>query len=104
IGLNILEGFDLASIKRDSAGSFHLQIEALKLAFADALRYVADPDLADVPIDALLEKDYAAKRRALIGDPAFDPDPGNPNAGGTVYLGAVDGDGMMVSFIQSNYI
>jgi gamma-glutamyltranspeptidase/glutathione hydrolase len=104
IGLNILEGFDLGSMKRDSAESFHLQIEALKLAFADAFRYVADPDFADVPVDALLDKDYAARRRVLIAGRALAPEPGNPHSGGTVYLCAVDGDGMMVSFIQSNYM
>ncbi len=104
IALNILEGFDMAGIPRDSAESFHLQIEALKLAFADAHSYVADPDFADVPVSALLDKGYAAKRRALIGDRALDPEPGDPHAGGTIYLSAVDGDGLMISFIQSNYM
>ncbi len=104
IALNILEGFDMSSMQRDSAESFHLQIESLKLAFADAHRYVADPEHADVPTQRLLSKQYAAQRRALIGDRALDPQPGDPNAGGTVYLCAVDGDGMMVSFIQSNYM
>ncbi|MEO8285422.1 MAG: gamma-glutamyltransferase family protein [Chloroflexota bacterium] len=103
IGLNILEGFDLGSIERDSVESFHLQIESTKLAFADALRYVADPDFNDVPTARLLDKGYAATRRAMIGERALEPEPGDPNAGGTVYLCAVDGDGMMVSFIQSNY-
>jgi gamma-glutamyltranspeptidase/glutathione hydrolase len=104
IGLNILEGFDMASQPRDTARSFHLQIEALKLAFADAHRYVADHEFSTVPIRALLDKGYAAQRRALIGDRALDPAPGDPQQGGTVYLCAVDGDGMMVSFIQSNYM
>src|SRR5919204_5504280 len=104
IGLNILEGFDLAAQPRDSAWSFHVQIEALKLAFADAGRYVADPEFEDVPVEGLLDKGYAAQRRALIGERALDPEPGKPQAGGTVYLCAADGDGMMVSFIQSNYM
>ncbi|HET6313040.1 MAG TPA: gamma-glutamyltransferase family protein, partial [Chloroflexia bacterium] len=104
IGLNILEGFDMASMPRDTAESFHLQIEALKLAFADAHRYVADPEHADVPTARLLDKGYAQGRRALIGEQALDPAPGDPNSGGTVYLCAVDGDGLMVSFIQSNYM
>jgi gamma-glutamyltranspeptidase/glutathione hydrolase len=104
IGLNILEGFDLPGMERDTAQSFHLQIEALKLAFADAHRYVADPDFEDVPVAQLLDKAYAAGRRALIGSRALDPAHGDPHAGGTVYLCAVDGDGLMVSFIQSNYM
>lgn len=104
IGLNILEGFDVASMKRDSAESFHPQIESLKLAFADAHRYVADPEFAEVPTARLLDKGYAKTRRALIGERAITPKPGNPYSGGTVYLCAADADGMMVSFIQSNYM
>jgi gamma-glutamyltranspeptidase / glutathione hydrolase len=104
IGLNILEGFGMGDLKRDSVESFHLQIEAIKLAFADAARYVADPEFEDVPTARLLDKGYAAKRRALIGERALQPAPGDPNSGGTVYLCAVDGDGLMVSYIQSNYM
>ncbi len=104
IGLNILEDFELARHPRDSAESFHLQIEALKLAFADGLRYIADPECVPVPVKELLDKKYATKRRALIGDRALDPLPGDPYAGGTVYLCTADADGMMVSFIQSNYM
>ena len=104
IGLNILEGFELARYPRDSVESFHLQIEALKLAFTDGLRYIADPEYVAVPTEKLLSKAYAAKRRALITDRALDPVPGDPCAGGTVYLCTADADGMMVSFIQSNYM
>jgi len=104
IGLNILEGFDVGRMERDSAESFHVQIEATKLGFADALRYVADPDFVDVPTSRLLDKGYAARRRTLIGEQALQPEPGDPNSGGTVYLCATDGDGMMVSYIQSNYM
>jgi gamma-glutamyltranspeptidase/glutathione hydrolase len=104
IGLNILEGFELAHTPRDTAESFHLQIESLKLAFADALRYVADPDFVEVPTDQLLDKGYANRRRAMIGKRALTPAPGNPYTGGTVYLCTADSDGMMVSFIQSNYM
>lgn len=104
IGLNILEGFDLQRFERDSAESSHLQIEALKLAFADALRYVADPHYVPVPVRELLDKRYAAQRRTLITDRALDPLPADPSAGGTVYLCTADADGMMVSFIQSNYM
>jgi gamma-glutamyltranspeptidase/glutathione hydrolase len=104
IALNILEGFDLGKTKRDSVESFHLQIESTKLAFADALQYVADVDFVDVPSTMLLDKAYAARRRALISDQALEPEAGNPDSGGTVYLCAADGDGMMVSYIQSNYM
>ncbi|MEO8286171.1 MAG: gamma-glutamyltransferase family protein [Chloroflexota bacterium] len=104
IGLNILEGFDLGSIPRDSIRSFHLQIEAMKLAFADAFRYVADPAFVSVPVAQLLDKSYAARRRKLISNNALQPAPGNPNSGGTVYLCAADSSGMMVSFIQSSYL
>jgi gamma-glutamyltranspeptidase/glutathione hydrolase len=103
LALNILAGFDLARHPRDSAESFHLQIEAIKLAFADAGRYVADPAHAQVPVAGLLDKGYAAERRRLIGGQALLPQPGTPPGGGTVYLCAADADGMMVSLIQSNY-
>jgi gamma-glutamyltranspeptidase/glutathione hydrolase len=104
IALNILEGFDPAEIARDTEAGLHRQIEAMKLAFADAHRYVADPHHADVPTAALLDKRYAARRRALIGERALDPRPGDPLKGGTVYLCAADADGMMISLIQSNYL
>ncbi len=104
IALNILEDFELARYPRDSAESFHLQIEALKLAFADGLRYTADPESVPVPTEKLLSKAYARQRRMLISGRALDPGAGDPYAGGTVYLCTADGDGMMVSFIQSNYM
>jgi gamma-glutamyltranspeptidase/glutathione hydrolase len=102
--LNILEGFDLRAHPRESAQSYHLQIEAMKLAFVDALRYVADPERVAVPIRGLLDKAYAAQRRQLIGTQAGEPTPGEPPRGGTVYLCTADRDGMMVSYIQSNYM
>jgi gamma-glutamyltranspeptidase/glutathione hydrolase len=101
--LNILEGFELGRHPRESVESYHLQIEAMKLGFADALKYVADPEHADVPTHGLLDKAYAAERRKLIGDRALDPVAGDPPRGGTVYLCAADSDGMMISMIQSNY-
>jgi gamma-glutamyltranspeptidase/glutathione hydrolase len=104
IGLNILEGFELAPMARDSARSLHYQIEALKLAFADAHRFVADPAFAAVPTLQLLNKSYASTRRALIDDRALQPEAGDPYSGGTVYLCTADENGMMVSFIQSNYM
>ena len=101
--LNILEGFDLSRLARDSTDSYHLQLEAMKLGFADAQAYVADPTRAEVPINGLLSKIYAAERRALIGEMALLPSAGQPPKGGTVYLCTADSDGMMVSYIQSNY-
>lgn len=102
LALNILEGFDLAKYPRDSAESFHLQIEAMKLAFADAYQHIADPRFMTTPVEALLDKGYAAERRSLIGDRAIPlAEPGIPK-GGTVYLCAADGD-LMVSLIQSNF-
>jgi gamma-glutamyltranspeptidase/glutathione hydrolase len=104
IALNILEGFALADLPRDTPQSYHLQQEAIKLAFADAQRYVADPDHTPVPTEALLSKSYAAARRSLIGERALEPPAGDPLTGGTVYLCAADADGMRVSMIQSNYM
>ncbi|MFL5625084.1 MAG: gamma-glutamyltransferase family protein [Ktedonobacteraceae bacterium] len=102
IALNILEGFDLRKFPRASVESYHLQLEAIKLAFVDAQRYIADPERVDVPTRELLAQEYAARRRALIGDQALHPEPGEPLTGSTVYLCAADAEGMMVSLIQSN--
>ena len=103
IALNILEGFDLPAMPRESVESYHLQIEAMKLAFADAKRYIADPEWAAVPTQALLSKTYADQRRTLISDQARVPEPGDPLRGGTTYLCTADADGLMVSLIQSTY-
>jgi gamma-glutamyltranspeptidase / glutathione hydrolase len=102
MAFNILEGFDLASLPRDSGESFHIQIEAMKLAFADTYRYVGDPDRVDIPVADLMTKEYAAKRRRLIGDCANTALPGDPGRGDTAYLCTADDGGMMVSFIQSS--
>jgi gamma-glutamyltranspeptidase/glutathione hydrolase len=101
MALNILKGFELSG--RDEAGSFHRQIEAIKLAFGDCLEYLSDPGYMKVSVGALLSETYAAARRKLIGNTALIPKPGTPPKGGTVYLAAADGDGNMVSFIQSNF-
>lgn len=102
MALNILREMDLGA--RDSFNSTHLQIEALKLAFVDVQKYVAEPRVMKVKIDELLSDEYARERRALITDKAIMPEAGNPSKGGTVYLCTADGDGNMVSFIQSNYM
>ena len=105
IALGILEHFDLRSHPVDGADSVHLQIEAVKLAFADAWRYVADIDHMNVRPQALLDKQYLKSRLKVI-DPkrAQDFGHGDPPKGGTVYLTAADASGMMVSYIQSNYM
>ena len=103
MGLSILEGFDLTRHPHVSTENWHLEMEAMKLAFADVHRYVGDPDFADVPVAQMLSADYAAARRALVGDRALPREPGDLASGGTVYLCTADRDGMMVSLIQSNY-
>ena len=102
--LGILEGFDLGAIPVDSADSLHLQIEAMKLAFADAYEYVSDPATMRVKPSALLDKAYLRERAKSISmEKAAMPPHGSPARGGTVYLTAADESGMMVSYIQSNY-
>lgn len=101
MALNILKGFEPAEGDRDLYA--HRQIEAIKLAFADCLKYLSDPKYMKVSIEALLSEDYAIKRRKLIGTEAILPKPGTPPKGGTVYLATADGEGNMVSFIQSNF-
>ena len=105
IALGILAHFDLASHPVDGAESLHLQIEAMKLAFADARRYVADLDHMDVRPERLLDRAYLETRAALVDlKHARDFSHGTPPAGGTVYLTAADASGAMVSLIQSNYL
>ena len=87
-----------------STESWHLQIEAMKLGFADSDAYVGDQQHAEVPVDGLLAPDYLASRAATITDRAGPAPRGEPKRGGTVYLCAADGDGQMISFIQSNYM
>ncbi|NJL03497.1 MAG: gamma-glutamyltransferase family protein [Chloroflexaceae bacterium] len=103
IALGILEGLDVAAHPRDSVQTYHTQIEVMKLAFADAHRYIADPDFAAVPVAGLLSPAYLAQRRALIGPTARTPSAGPPPHGGTVYLCTADREGRMVSMIQSNF-
>ncbi|MFP3888893.1 gamma-glutamyltransferase family protein [uncultured Ralstonia sp.] len=105
IALGILDRFDLGALPVDSADSQHLQIEAMKLAFADLYRYVADPRSMEVTPEQMLDDAYLDARARLIDmGRAQTPTFGMPRAGGTVYLTAADENGMMVSFIQSNYM
>jgi gamma-glutamyltranspeptidase/glutathione hydrolase len=102
MALSVAEGFDFGA-EREREEVYHLQIESLKLAFADAMHYVADPRYMTVAPAELLSRAYAAERRKLIGKTALDPVHGEPPRGGTVYLATADGEGGMVSMIQSNY-
>ncbi|GAB1487147.1 gamma-glutamyltransferase family protein [Aminivibrio sp.] len=102
IALSVLREFDFSS--HDDPLVIHRQIEAIKMGFADAHRYVADTRFASVPAQELLAKEYADSRRAQLRERAEDRQAGNPLPGGTVYLAAADGEGNMISYIQSNYM
>jgi len=105
IALGILQHLDLAQYPVDSADSLHLQIEAMKLAFAEAHRHIADPAWMEVPPEALLDDEFlAARARQIRMDAAQFPTSALPTDHGTVYLAAADAEGMMVSYIQSNYM
>jgi len=106
MALNIAEGYDISAMGSQSPDRYHYLIESMKLAYSDSLQYVADPRVTNVPIEALLSKAYADKRRnqinasqalqnVLYGDPIANAD--------TVYLTVVDGNGNACSFINSLY-
>ncbi len=104
--LNVCERFDLAGMGFQSAASIHVQAEAKRLAFEDRAKWFADPEFARTPVEWLNSKAYAAERAALIR-PERTMDrvmPGDaPTQGDTTYFSVADKDGMMVSWIQSNY-
>ena len=105
IALGILDKFDLGSMPVDGVDSQHLQIEAMKLAFADVYRYVAEPSAMAVTPAQMLDDAYLSSRAKLIDmKRAQDFKAGNPVKGGTIYLTAADENGMMISFIQSNFM
>lgn len=104
--LNILENYNLAELGFDSPEYVHLFVEAKKLAFEDRAKYYSDPDFNEVPVQQLLDKNYAKERAKLIdfkrAGKAYEP--GNPpTEGDTIYLTTADEHGNMVSLIQSNY-
>ncbi len=107
IMLNIMERFPLDRWGASNPDTWHVKMEAQKLAYQDLHRYVADPRQAKVPVEGLLSKHYAARRAALINQAKANCDvvPGNPAnlTGDTIYLSAIDGDGNIVSLIQSLY-
>jgi gamma-glutamyltranspeptidase/glutathione hydrolase len=106
--LNILEGFDFSKITFGSPEHIHLFVEAKKLAFEDRAKFYADPEFATIPVDRLISKKYATTRRKLISpDKASSTaDAGNPalEDGDTIYMTVADGEGNMVSLIQSNFL
>jgi len=103
--LGILGNWSMQDYPVDSADSLHLQIEAMKLAFADTYRYVSDPSSMDIDCKDLLNPDYLSQRAKLINlNKAQDPEYGIPEHGDTVYLTTADANDMMVSFIQSNFV
>jgi gamma-glutamyltranspeptidase/glutathione hydrolase len=105
--LNLMSQFNLSKYGHNSADALHVMIEAKKLAYADLMRYVGDPNNSKIPVAGLLSADYARDRAKLI-DPEkanCSVDAGNPPqfGGDTTYLSVVDKDGNMVSLIQSNF-
>lgn len=88
---------------RDPVETLHRRIEATKLAYVDGLRYITESDDMGPSVEQMLSPAYLKRRAELIGPDALNPAPGNPIMGGTVYLATADGDGNMVSFIQSNF-
>ena len=104
VTLGLLANLDVGALPVDSADSLHVQIEAMKLAFADIYEYVSDPATMRIKPSQMLERGYLKQRAGLISmKKARDPKFGTPPAGGTVYLTAADASGMMVSYIQSNF-
>ncbi len=100
MALNILKNFDL---KKNDSKTYHLMIEALKLAYADGAHYITDLRNMGVSVEELISKDYGKERAKLIKNKAAIPEYGAPNSGGTVYLATADDEGNMVSYIQSNF-
>lgn len=107
LALNILEGFEVSDLQPDSVERLHLQIEAMRLAFADCRWHISDPAFRHIPLQQLLSKTYADQRRQLM-DPeqaTVDQVRGTPHASSdTVYLTVVDGEGNACSLINSNYM
>lgn len=102
MALNIACGFDFT--EKETVDTYHKQIEAMKLAFTDGKTFITDQRHMKLETEHLLSEEYAKTRRSLIGETALTPEPYQPPSGGTVYLAAADGEGNMVSFIQSNYM
>ena len=101
--LNILEGYPSATVGSGSAAALHLEIEAMKLAYADRAVFLGDADSVEVPIDRLISKEHAAELRARIDPrqarpvPAPHPDVGTPSGGNTTHFSVVDEAGNVVA-------
>ncbi|MBY9008824.1 MAG: gamma-glutamyltransferase [Candidatus Lokiarchaeota archaeon] len=105
IMLGILKNYDLSQFESDSPQSIHLQIEAMKLAFSDAYRYISDKNFLEFDSSLILSLKYLEERATLIDlQKAQHFEFGVPQTGDTVYLTTADTEGMMVSYIQSNYL
>jgi len=102
MALNMLKGFSF--VERGGVETIHKQIEAVKLAFADGMRYITDPVKMNTLVEDLLSEKFYQKRRTLIQETACQAEPSKPNRSGTVYLCTADNHGNMVSYIQSNYM
>ena len=103
--LNILEGYNVASMGFGSSEYVHLFVEAKKLAFEDRAKYYADPAFNNLPVEELISKEYAAQRRELIrpGRASRNLDAGEVEHGNTIYMTVAEEQGNMISLIQSNY-
>ena len=103
--LNILEGYDIASMGFGSSEYIHYFVEAKKLAFEDRAKYYADPAFNEIPVETLISKEYASRRRELINPrrASRSLDAGKIEHGNTIYMTVADHAGNMVSLIQSNY-
>ncbi|MBR2502937.1 MAG: gamma-glutamyltransferase family protein [Oscillospiraceae bacterium] len=102
MALNILKEFDYR--EKECVDTFHKQWEAMKIAFADGKFHVTDPKCMAINYNDLIKPEYGAYRAAQITDQAAAPCPETPPSSGTVYFCTADGEGNMVSFIQSNYM
>jgi gamma-glutamyltranspeptidase / glutathione hydrolase len=102
LALNIVKGYDFTD--KDTVDTYHKQIEAMKLAFTDGKAFITDQKEMRVTVEELLSEQYGESRRREISEEALQPEPYQLPRGGTVYLAAADGEGNMVSFIQSNYM
>lgn len=102
MALNILRGLELPT-EREHVDMYHKVIEAIKLAFADTKTFIADPRYMQTKVEDMLSERYASKRRQLVTETAVQPQAGDPTCGDTVYFCTADGEGNMVSFIQSNF-
>ncbi|MFD0827030.1 gamma-glutamyltransferase family protein [Neobacillus sp. M.A.Huq-85] len=102
LALNIVKGFNFS--EKETVDTYHKQIEAMKLAFTDGKAHITDPFFMKMNVADVLSDEYGSIRRSEIAEEASLPLPYKPPSGGTVYLATADGEGNMVSFIQSNYM